>query len=81
AAICRYWPECALERLAPGYAGVRPKLGSPQAFADDFMIQSAAAHGCTGLVNLFGIESPGLTACLALAQEVMAQLGLTDSLA
>lgn len=79
AAICRYWPECPLERLAPGYAGVRPKLGSPQAFADDFIIQSAAVHGCAGLVNLFGIESPGLTACLTLAHEAMAQLGLADS--
>jgi L-2-hydroxyglutarate oxidase LhgO len=78
-AIRRYWPNCTEERLIPGYAGIRPKLGTPQAFAEDFVIQSEETHSMTGLVNLFGIESPGLTACLAIAEEVVARLGLDES--
>ena len=72
--IQRYWPECRVERLQPGYAGVRAKLSGPGAAAADFMIQGPAAHGLQGIVSLFGIESPGLTASLALAEEVAGQL-------
>lgn len=73
-AIRQYWPDCTLDRLLPAYAGVRPKLGSSAAFADDFVIQSVETHGINGLVNLFGIESPGLTSCLAIAEEVSRRL-------
>lgn len=69
-AIRKYWPGCDVTRLTPGYAGVRPKLGTRDRFDDDFVIQGPATHGQRGLVNLFGIESPGLTACLAIAGHV-----------
>lgn len=75
-AIRRYWPNCKEDRLAPGYAGIRPKLGRAGSLSEDFVIQSADEHGVAGLINLFGIESPGLTSCLAIADEVMARLGL-----
>jgi L-2-hydroxyglutarate oxidase LhgO len=70
AEIRRYWPELANGALQPAYAGIRPKLQGPQDGAKDFLIQRADAHGVPGLVNLLGIESPGLTACLALAEQV-----------
>ena len=69
-AIREYWPALRDGQLAPGYAGIRPKLGGPEKPAGDFMIQGPAEHGVPGLVNLFGIESPGLTASLALASLV-----------
>lgn len=77
-AIRRYWPNCKESRLGPGYAGVRPKLGRAGSFSDDFVIQSANQHGIAGLINLFGIESPGLTSCLAIADEVIARLELDE---
>ncbi len=70
AAIRRYWPGLPDESLQPDYAGLRPKLTGPGAPAADFVIQDAADHGVAGLVNLLGIESPGLTVCLALADMV-----------
>lgn len=73
-AIRQYWPACAPERLNPAYVGIRPKLGSPEAPAQDFVIQDEDTHGVPGLVNLFGIESPGLTSCLSLADEVAKRL-------
>jgi L-2-hydroxyglutarate oxidase LhgO len=69
-AIRRYWPGLPEGALQPGYAGIRPKLSGPGAPAADFLIQGAQAHGVAGLVNLYGIESPGLTAALAIAEEV-----------
>ena len=69
-AIRRYWPELPDNALAPAYAGIRPKLSCPDGIAADFMIQDAREHGINGLINLFGIESPGLTAALALADEI-----------
>ena len=74
AAIRRYWPALADGALAPGYAGIRPKISGPNEPAADFVIQGPAEHGVPGLVNLFGIESPGLTASLALADDVAARL-------
>jgi len=76
AAIRRYWPKLADGALAPGYCGIRPKISGPQEPAADFVIQGPQVHGVRGLVHLFGIESPGLTASLALADHV-AEL-LTD---
>jgi len=70
AAIRRYWPQLPDEALQPGYAGIRPKLSGPGQIAADFLIQGPKMHGVRGLVNLYGIESPGLTACLAIAEEV-----------
>lgn len=72
--IRAYWPDVDPARLAPAYAGIRPKIVGPGAAAADFVIQGRAQHGITGLVNLFGIESPGLTASLAIAQAVCASL-------
>ncbi len=70
AAIRAYWPALPDSALQPAYAGIRPKLSGPGEPAADFVIQGPAAHGVRGLVNLFGIESPGLTALLAIAQRV-----------
>lgn len=74
AEIRRYWPDLRDGALLPAYSGVRPKLHGPGEAAGDFVLQGAAEHGVPGLVNLFGIESPGLTASLAIADEVMAKL-------
>ena len=74
AAIRRYWPALPDGALSPSYSGVRPKIVGPGEPAADFVISGPAQHGVTGLVNLFGIESPGLTACLAIADEVTRQL-------
>jgi len=71
AAIRRYWPPLPDGALAPAYCGIRPKISGPRQPAADFVIQGPAAHGVPGLVNLFGIESPGLTASLALADDVV----------
>jgi len=76
AAIRRYWPGLRDDSLAPAYSGVRPKLQGPGEPASDFMLQGPEEHGIAGLMNLFGIESPGLTASLAIASEVMRRLGL-----
>jgi L-2-hydroxyglutarate oxidase LhgO len=70
AAVRRYWPDLKDGALQPGYAGVRPKIVPQGAPAQDFVIQGPADHGVPGLINLFGIESPGLTASLALAEQV-----------
>lgn len=70
AAIRKYWPGLPDESLEPGYAGIRPKLAPKGAPAADFIIQGPAEHGVPGLVNLFGIESPGLTASMAIADHV-----------
>ena len=75
AAIRRYWPALPEGALTPDYAGIRPKLAPAGGAATDFTIEGPAAHGLPGLVNLFGIESPGLTASLALAEEVVAAAG------
>ncbi|WP_405242436.1 NAD(P)/FAD-dependent oxidoreductase [Lentisalinibacter salinarum] len=68
AAIRRYYPDLGDEALAPGYTGIRPKLSGPGGPAADFLIQGPGDHGIPGLVNLFGIESPGLTAVFPLAE-------------
>ncbi|MBX9872076.1 MAG: FAD-dependent oxidoreductase, partial [Burkholderiaceae bacterium] len=65
-----YWPGLPEGALQPGYAGIRPKISGPGEAARDFLIQGPAEHGVPGLVNLFGIESPGLTSSLAIGQHV-----------
>jgi len=75
AAIRRYWPELPDGALQPAYTGIRPKISGPGEPAADFRIDGPAQHGIAGLVNLFGIESPGLTAALAIADEVRQRLG------
>jgi L-2-hydroxyglutarate oxidase LhgO len=67
AAIRAYWPDLPDGALQPGYAGVRPKIARPGGSTMDFLIQTEKDHGVAGLINLFGIESPGLTASLAIA--------------
>ncbi len=74
-AIRDYWPGLKDGQLAPGYAGIRPKLGGAEQPASDFVIQGPVEHGVPGMVNLFGIESPGLTASLALADRVAQLVG------
>lgn len=74
AAIRTYWPGLPDASLTPDYAGVRPKLSGRGQPAADFRISGPQEHGATGLVNLFGIESPGLTASLAIAEAVRALL-------
>jgi L-2-hydroxyglutarate oxidase LhgO len=75
-AIRRYWPTLPDGTLSPSYAGIRPKIVPPEIARQDFVIQGPGAHGVAGLVNLFGIESPGLTSSLAIADRVAA---LTDA--
>ncbi|KQU79014.1 MULTISPECIES: NAD(P)/FAD-dependent oxidoreductase [unclassified Rhizobacter] len=75
AEVRRYWPALPDGALQPAYSGVRPKLVGPGEPAADFRIDGPAQHGVPGLVNLFGIESPGLTASLALADDVLSRLG------
>ncbi len=74
AAIRRYWPALPDGALQPAYAGVRPKIRAPHEAAQDFVIQGPAEHGVAGLVHLYGIESPGLTAALAIGEHVAATL-------
>jgi L-2-hydroxyglutarate oxidase LhgO len=68
--IRRYWPGLQEGALVPAYTGVRPKLSGPGEPAADFLVQGPADHGLPGLVQMLGIESPGLTSCLALGEYV-----------
>jgi L-2-hydroxyglutarate oxidase LhgO len=74
ASIRRYWPGLPDGALVPDYSGIRPKLTGPNEKAADFMIDGPTEHGLAGLVHLFGIESPGLTSCLSMAEDVAEQL-------
>ena len=71
AAVRTYWPGLKDGALQPGYAGIRPKIVPKGAPAQDFTVQGPQTHGVAGLINLFGIESPGLTASLAIAEHVL----------
>lgn len=74
AEVRKYWPALPDGALQPAYAGIRPKISGPGEPARDFCIQGPQDHGVPGLVNLFGIESPGLTSCLAIAEVVVGML-------
>jgi L-2-hydroxyglutarate oxidase LhgO len=73
-AVRRYFPDLADDQLSPGYVGIRPKLQGPGDPVKDYMIQDESSHGLRGLVQLFGIESPGLTSSLAIAEHVAQSL-------
>ena len=70
AEVTRFWPGLTIERLSPDYAGVRPKLVPQGAPSGDFRIEGPETHGSAGLINLLGIESPGLTSSLSIAEQV-----------
>jgi L-2-hydroxyglutarate oxidase LhgO len=74
AEVRKYWPNLQDGALSPAYAGIRPKIHAHEQPACDFLIQGRQVHGVAGLVNLFGIESPGLTSALAIADYVLDQL-------
>jgi L-2-hydroxyglutarate oxidase LhgO len=74
ASIRTYWPGLPDNSLVPDYCGIRPKLTGPGEPPADFMVDGPADHGLPGLVHLFGIESPGLTSSLSLADEVVGYL-------
>jgi L-2-hydroxyglutarate oxidase LhgO len=69
-----YWPRLPDNSLAPDYSGIRPKLTGPGEPAADFLIEGPRQHGLAGMAHLFGIESPGLTCALSLADEVVGDL-------
>ena len=71
AAVRTYWPGLKDGALQPGYAGIRPKIVPKGAPGQDFVVQGPQTHGVAGLINLFGIESPGLTASMAIAEHVL----------
>jgi L-2-hydroxyglutarate oxidase LhgO len=75
AAIRAYWPKLPPDALRPDYSGIRPKTRGPGSPAQDFIIQGPEVHGVRGLVNLYGIESPGLTAALAIGEYVAKIIG------
>ncbi|PIN20085.1 putative FAD-dependent oxidoreductase [Handroanthus impetiginosus] len=72
--IRKYYPRLMDASLEPGYSGIRPKLSGPMQGPTDFLIQGEDIHGIPGLINLFGIESPGLTSSMAIAEHVAARL-------
>jgi len=72
--VRRYYPGLKDGAIEPGYAGIRPKLSGKGEPAADFVVQGPADHGVPGLVNLLGIESPGLTASMAIADQVLEQI-------
>src|SRR3569623_700275 len=76
AEVRRYWPALPDGALQPSYSGVRPKIYGPGESAPDFRFDGPSAHGVRGLVNLFGIESPGLTSSLAIGEHVLTLLGV-----
>jgi L-2-hydroxyglutarate oxidase LhgO len=78
AEVRKYWPDLADGALQAGYAGMRPKINAPHEAAADFMIQGPGEHGVPGLVNLLGIESPGLTSSLAIAAHVTELLAVSS---
>jgi L-2-hydroxyglutarate oxidase LhgO len=72
--IREYWPRLDARRLYPAYAGIRPKLSAAGEATADFCISGPDDHGLAGIVNLFGVESPGLTASLALGETIAAMI-------
>jgi L-2-hydroxyglutarate oxidase LhgO len=77
-AIRKYWPTLPDGALMPSYSGIRPKIVPPAVARQDFLMQGPGEHGVAGLINLFGIESPGLTSSLAIADHVAEMAGVKD---
>jgi len=78
-AVRKFWPDLPSGSLVPGYSGIRARLRGPQdTGAVDWLIQGPKEHGVPGIVNLFGIDSPGLTSCLAIAEEILRKLRIED---
>ena len=77
--IARYWPAVTTNLLSPDYSGIRPKALGPGGLSGDFMIEGPSSHGVAGIVNLFGIESPGLTACLAMGDHVAEMVSVGEN--
>ena len=75
-AIRKYWPTLPDGALMPSYSGIRPKIVPPAVASQDFLMQGPREHGVAGLINLFGIESPGLTSSLAIADHVADMAGV-----
>ena len=71
--IQRYFPDLESERLQPAYTGIRPKLSKAGEAAEDFKIENVEDHGVSGLIQCFGIESPGLTSSLALVDYIISE--------
>ncbi len=69
-----FWPDVGNRKLTASYAGIRPKIHGPDMAAADFLIQGPSDHGVSGLINLFGIESPGLTSAMAIANHVVGMM-------
>jgi L-2-hydroxyglutarate oxidase LhgO len=76
--VRKYWRGLPDDALQPAYCGIRPKITSPNATNADFLIQGRGTHGVPGLINLFGIESPGLTSCLSIAEHICTMLGVAS---
>jgi L-2-hydroxyglutarate oxidase LhgO len=79
--VRRYWPALPAGALQPAYSGIRPKISGPGEPAADFCIAGPAHHGCPGVVQLFGIESPGLTSCMAIGEMVAGMVSGTQAIA
>lgn len=77
--VRKYWQGLPDDALQPAYCGIRPKITSPDASNADFLIQGPETHGVPGLINLFGIESPGLTSCLSIAEHICTLLGVAST--
>jgi len=69
--IRKYWPSVCSSKLFPDYSGIRPKVKNGDSISNDFIIETECTHGLPGLVNLLNIESPGVTSCLAIAEDVL----------
>ena len=77
-AVRAYYPDLVDGSSQPAYSGIRPKMQAPGEVARDFLVQGPEEHGVEGLVNLYGIESPGLTASLAIADQAASQIGINQ---
>jgi L-2-hydroxyglutarate oxidase LhgO len=75
AAVRRYWPALPDGALEPAYTGIRPRLNGPGEPMADWIVQGPSEHGVPGLVHLFGIESPGITSSMPIAEMVAGMIG------
>jgi len=78
--IRQYYPALKEDSLQPDYAGIRPRLSGPGGGFNDFLIQTPSDHGSGNIINLFGIESPGLTSCIAIGDYVASKINALESI-